>query len=353
MRYPEFLKENGTIGFVAPSFGCAIEPYRAAFENARKKWEEEGFLLNLGPNCFAQDGTGISSLPEKCAKEFESYYLDQENDCLISCGGGELMCEILEYIDFEALKLAKPKWFMGYSDNTNLTFLLTTLCGTAAVYGPCAAAFGMEPWHRSLKDAMEILMGKRRRVDSYGMWEKESRKDEEHPLEPYHCTEKLEVKGFVPKNRGTGEDVMEPSRHVAVEGRLIGGCMDCLVNLLGTKFDQVGTFLESYHKDGFIWFLESCDLNVFGIRRAMWQMEQAGWFRYVKGFLIGRPLCHRQEMMGLDQYEAVLPTAARHGVPIIMDVDLGHLPPMMPLVCGCYAKVLTENDRLEIDMLYR
>ncbi len=85
----------------------------------------------------------------------------------------------------------------------------------------------------------------------------------------------------------------------------------------------------------------------------MWQMEQAGWFRYVKGFLIGRPLCHRQEMMGLDQYEAVLPTAARHGVPIIMDVDLGHLPPMMPLVCGCYAKVLTENDRLEIDMLYR
>ena len=97
---------------------------------------------------------------------------------------------------------------------------------------------------------MEILMGKRRRVDSYGMWEKESRKDEEHPLEPYHCTEKLEVKGLVPKNRETGEDVMEPSRHVAVEGRLIGGCMDCLVNLLGTKFDQVGTFLESYRKDG-------------------------------------------------------------------------------------------------------
>ena len=74
MRYPEFLKENRTIGFVAPSFGCAIEPYRAAFENARKKWEEEGFLLNMGPNCFAQDGTGISSLPEKCAKEFQSNY---------------------------------------------------------------------------------------------------------------------------------------------------------------------------------------------------------------------------------------------------------------------------------------
>ena len=25
MRYPEFLSEGGTIGFVAPSFGCATE----------------------------------------------------------------------------------------------------------------------------------------------------------------------------------------------------------------------------------------------------------------------------------------------------------------------------------------
>ena len=47
-------------------------------------------------------------------------------DAIISCGGGELMCEILRYVDFERIAQAKPKWFMGYSDNTNLTFLLTT-----------------------------------------------------------------------------------------------------------------------------------------------------------------------------------------------------------------------------------
>ena len=26
MRYAEFLKKDGVIGFVAPSFGCATEP---------------------------------------------------------------------------------------------------------------------------------------------------------------------------------------------------------------------------------------------------------------------------------------------------------------------------------------
>lgn len=36
MRYPEFLKENGSIGFVAPSFGCATEPYKTAFKNAQE-----------------------------------------------------------------------------------------------------------------------------------------------------------------------------------------------------------------------------------------------------------------------------------------------------------------------------
>lgn len=354
MRYPAFLKENGTIGFVAPAFGCNLEPYHTAFENACRRWSGNGFSLQLGPNCFAGDGIGISSSPESCGRELTEYYLSKENDCLISCGGGELMCEILEYVDFEALRQAQPKWFMGYSDNTNMTFLLTTLCDTAAVYGPCAAAFGMEPLHPALADAMKVLMGQKKVLESYDKWEKEGMKDAEHPLAPYHCTEKSEIRIYVPCQSLSAEKAEVVSiQEVEMEGRLIGGCMDCLVNLLGTRFDRVKEFTEKYENDGFIWFLESCDLNVFGIRRAMWQMEQAGWFRHVKGFLLGRPMCYGQELMGLDQYNAVLPYAARHKVPVIMDVDIGHLPPMMPLVSGAAARVSAKGDRLKIAMEYR
>ena len=74
-----------------------------------------------------------------------------------------------------------------------------------------------------------------------------------------------------------------------MRGRLLGGCVDCLVNLLGTKCDYVNQFNERYKEDGIIWFLECCDLNVMGIRRAMWQMKNAGWLDRTKGFLIGRP----------------------------------------------------------------
>ena len=354
MRYPEFLKENGTIGFVAPAFGCNIQPYRAAFENALKRWQQEGFSVALGPNCFLGEGIGISNTPKNCGQELEAYYLDKKNDCLISCGGGELMCEILEYVDFAAIKEADPKWFVGYSDNTNMTFLLTTLCDTASIYGPCAAAFGMEPRHPAILDAMDVLMGKKRILESYDKWEKESLKDEEHPLMPYNCTQDSIIRSYVPQvGTESSQTDLVLTKDCEMEGRLIGGCMDCLVNLLGTRFDKVKDFLQKYKEDGFIWFLESCDLNVFSIRRAMWQMEQAGWFEYIKGFLIGRPLVYGQEMMGLDQYEAVLPTVRRHKVPVIMDADLGHLPPAMPLVSGSYAKLRSENGKLKVEMTYR
>lgn len=103
MRYGKFLPEKGTIGFVAPSFGCNIEPYRSAFINAQKIWEQQGYGFSFGPNAYEGCGIGISNTPQKCAEEFNDWYAKEDVDVLISCGGGELMCEILPYIDFEKI----------------------------------------------------------------------------------------------------------------------------------------------------------------------------------------------------------------------------------------------------------
>ena len=342
MRYPKSLPRGGTIGFLAPSFGCAMEPYQTAFRNAQKKWEQQGYRIKLGPNCYESAGTGISNTPEKCGAEVMEMFAS-DADVLISCGGGELMCEILSHVDFSRLAELEPKWFMGYSDNTNLTYLLATLADTASVYGPCASSFGMEPLHESLEDAFRVLTGECRTVSGYGLWEKESLKDEEHPLAPYNLTEPLAIRRFL----GRGE--LTEAEELTFSGRLLGGCMDCLVNLLGTRFDRTKEFVGKYEGDGILWFLEACDLNVFSIRRAMWQMEEAGWFEHVSGFLIGRP-ANGDAMMNLDAYDAILEVAGRKGVPVIMDVDLGHRPPMMPLIVGSLAKVVTKGNDITVEM---
>lgn len=364
MRYAPFLKQAGRIGFVAPSFGCNIEPYRSAFENALRKFRDMGYTTVLGPNCCEGRGIGISNTPEACAKELMEYYTAADNDVLISCGGGELMCEVLDHMDFDRIRDAQPKWYMGFSDNTNMTFLLATIADTASVYGPCAAAFGMEPWHPALQDAFAVLCGNAAEtahaaktfvMRGYEKWEKESAKDEAHPLMPYQVTEPSVLRYYAPDCM---EPVLIPNR-LQVEtqkplssfsGRLLGGCVDCLVNLLGTRFDHVKAFQERYAEDGILWYLECCDLNVMSIRRAMWQMKNAGWFQHVKGFLIGRPLCHGQELFGLDQYHAVLDILKDYQVPVVMDLDIGHIPPMMPVICGSMGDVTLYEAGMTLTM---
>lgn len=351
MRYPQFIKKGGTIGFVAPSFGCATEPYSSGFDLALDKFKALGYNLDLGPNCRADKGIGISNTPELCGKELNEYYLSEKNDALISCGGGELMCEVIPYMDFEAIIEARPKWYMGFSDNTNFTFLSTTICDTAAIYGPCAGSFGMEEWHRSLQDAFELFTGKRTVVRNYFQWEKNSLRDETHPYVGFNLTEYIDMKAYVPDENAV---YRLTSKAIKFSGRLIGGCLDCLLGIAGTKYDYVDSFNEKYREDGIIWFLEACDLNIMSIRRGLGQLKNTDWFKYVKGFLIGRPCAaYGQEMFGIDQYRAVIDVLAEYNVPILMDLDIGHLSPMMPIVSGSTADIEFCNNGLQIQYTWK
>ena len=349
MRYPRFLSDGAVLGFPAPSFGCSIEPYRSAFDRAQKVLRERGYGTVCGPNAYADDGTGISSSPERCGREITEMLLSKDTDALISCGGGELMCEILPHTDFGSIAAAEPKWFMGYSDNTNLVFLLTTLCDTAAVYGPCAASFGMEPWHKSLEDALMLLRGEKLETEGYPLYETQPDKDAEHPYEPYACTEPRRIRAW-----RAGEGILEQGggKKVSFSGRLVGGCLDILATLCGTEYDRVKDFSEKYRDDGLIWFIEACDLTVFGIRRALWQLKNAGWFRTARGFLIGRPWAAQQDVMGLDHIRAVTEALEDLKLPILLDTDIGHLPPMMPLISGSMADVQydVDADRFHLTM---
>ena len=377
MQYPPFLKENGKIGFIAPSFGCSFEPYVSKFNAALDFFQSKGYYVNLGPNCFKGDGIGISTTPKACAEELTTSYVNQDCDVLIPTGGGELMCETILGVDFEKIKEAPPKWYMGYSDNTNFTFLSATMLDRAAIYGPSAGSFGMNPLHESLADALDLLTGRNLKVNSYDKYEIESLCDEQHPLEPYNCTEKVDIKAYImstgdkaktgtagdtaradvsddiAKEGASGENTTKEvmlTEHSTFSGRLIGGCLDILKQLVGTPFDYVNQFNEKYKDDGIIWFMEACDLNVFDIRRALWQLDQAGWFKYVKGFIFGRPR-NGADMMGLNHIDAVLPyTVEKYGVPVIIDADIGHVAPMMPIICGALSEVTYDNGQLVIDM---
>ena len=75
MRYPHFLACNGNIGFVAPSFGCATEPYITGFKKAQERFKNLGYGIVNGPNVYEANGIGISNTPELCGQELTDMYL--------------------------------------------------------------------------------------------------------------------------------------------------------------------------------------------------------------------------------------------------------------------------------------
>lgn len=362
MRYPDFIQKNGRLGFIAPSFGCVQEPYASLFHNTLERFREQGYEIVLGPNCLLEEGDGKSNTPEKCAEEINEFFGKDKCDAIISCGGGETMCEDLPYVDWELIRASKPKWFMGYSDNTNLTFLLNTLCDTASIYGPCAASFGGVQ-QNYIEDAYKVFTGAMARVTNYDEWYLEPSpsgitvQEGSTTVEIEGSDREIEIisdKPYIkmPYNQKifVGQ---ENTNQADFAGRLAGGCLDCLTNLVGTGFDKVSEYIKKYEQDGIVWFLEACDLNVMSIRRALWQMEQAGWFGNVKGFLIGRPLHYYDTFGDFDRIKAVTGILSKYDVPIVMDIDLGHLSPQMPIISGSVGKIRAKDNAIAIEYVLK
>ena len=102
---------------------------------------------------------------------------------------------------------------------------------------------------------------------------------------------------------------------------------------IGSNF--VPYFCEKY-PEGILWYLENCEMQVAELYRALWQMKEAGWFENAKGFLIGRTMASKEK----DDftYEDVLHQIfGDMHVPVVYDVDFGHVAPQWTMVNGAFA----------------
>ncbi len=363
VRRPEKIVLGDTIGITAPSFGAATEPYSLLYPIALENIRNRGYGIVEGSTVHKSDGLGISTDPVVCAKELVDFYKRDDIDAIISCGGGELMNETIYNIDFDELKGCKPKWFVGYSDNTNFVFPLVTISGVQAVYGPCIGGFA-KVWEETEKYSFDILEGKRSSFDGLKRFvdpilEKQTQEGssdgeqedivytDEMLRAPYAYNADRELVTF---ECADGAATKVDDREVVVQGMLLGGCLDILVNLCGTRFDRMAEFKKENRE--IIWIFEACDLSPMSIRRSLWNLREAGWLDGAKGFIIGRPCAAwKQDMMGVDQYNAVTDVLKGLGVPIIMDAEIGHIDPMLPVMMGAEARVLVRNNDLNISYI--
>ena len=102
---------------------------------------------------------------------------DENVSLILAVSGGEFLMDMLPYLDIEAIKKSNPKWVQGYSDISLLNFYLTTNFNIATSTSVNAKSFGMNPWHKSLCDNIEILKGNEVIQESFDMYQGEWAED--------------------------------------------------------------------------------------------------------------------------------------------------------------------------------
>ena len=331
MIYPEFLKEHDTIGVTAPSDGITDEVKLKRLDNAIKNFEDRSFIIKETPNvrCSVK---GRSSSSKERAEELESLYKDDNVKTIITSGGGDFLLEMLSELDFNVIK-DNPKWLQGYSDPTGLLFTITTNLDIATVYSDNFKTFGMEPWHKSLENNLEILKGNIIEQTSFSKYEEDKKLI--IGLEPFNLTKKVYWKNL------NNEDVIN------IKGRMIGGCLDLITELFGTRFDNTKAFLEKYKDDGIIWYFDVCELSSESLIRTLWKLKDNGYFKYTKGILFSR-VYSCNSYYDITYEEAIYESLKDLNIPIIINADIGHVSPRMTIINGAIATITSSKGKGKI-----
>ena len=329
MIYPNFIKENDTIGITSPSDGITKKEKIYRLNTAIKNFNNLGFKIKETSNVRTSI-KGSSSSAKDRANQLEELFKDNNINAIICSSGGDFLLEILSYLNFDIIK-DNPKWLQGYSDPTGLLYTITTNLDIATIYSDNFTSFGMNPWHKSLYNNIEILKGNILEQKSFSKYEKEYTNyivgDE-----TYNLTETVYWKFLNEKNE------------INIKGRIIGGCLDIINDLFGTRFDKTKEFIDKYKQDGIIWYFDNCELSSEQLIRTLWKLKDNGYFNYTKCIIFGRSATEKS-YYDISFKEAVLYSLNDLNIPIIIDADIGHVSPRMTIINGAIADIKVINNK--------
>ena len=228
------LNRNDKIALVVCSNGKNIED-KDRLEKLESILVEMG-LVPVFTKYIYKDKFGRGVKAQVRAEELMSFYKNKEIKAIFDISGGDIANEILDYLDYDAIK-RNYKPFFGYSD---LTTVLNAL--------------------RSQTNEVNYLYQILNIIESEEI--------------------KTSVENTLMKNEQTLFDVkwkfLQGSR---IEGEVIGGNIRCFLKLVGTRY-----FSEVENK---VLFIEGLGTSIEGLVTHLAQLKQIGVFDKISGLLIG------------------------------------------------------------------
>ena len=338
MRFPRPIATGATIAVTSPSSGVG-DRLRPRIEASIASLRDRGFEVVVG-ECMADDLV-VSAPKEQRAAELVGFLTDPSVSAVVPPWGGETAIDLLDLLDFDAIAAAEPTWCVGFSDSSTWLTPLTLTTGIATIHGqnlmdtPYAVPDGIRHW----RDVAATAPGGEIVQRSPGAFRTTGHDDyAAHPT----------VSEYALDGRGSWVrlDAGHEDQPVTFSGRLVGGCVETVSFLAGGRFADLDAFADAHAPQGIVHVLDIAEWAATDICRALHAMRLRGWFDRSSGILVSRT--RAPGTPDFSQHDAVRDALGMVGVPIVADVECGHVPPYLALVQGADTTVVLKGDERTI-----
>lgn len=224
--------------------------------------------------------------------------LDPDSKFVLCARGGYGASDLLEKIPFNRLKKLKvKKVVVGFSDVSAIQCALYAKLGWNSLHAPmpASALWKNGNGQRDVSSLLEMMQGHR-------------------------CSETLDIKS----------QLREFGSQKPIRGKLFGGCLAVLTNLIGTEF-----FPKSLSDH--ILFLEDIDENPAQVLRYLNQWRMSGALSGVRALVIGNMVdCYTKDCT---EKQFIKELRSRYQIPVFVSSDFGHVSPNIPIMIGAEAVV--------------
>ncbi|MFE0512613.1 LD-carboxypeptidase [Streptomyces sp. NPDC058964] len=296
---PPRLAAGARVAVVAPSGPVAEERLQAGLDLLRG-WDLEPVV---GRHVLAtHPGLGyLAGTDADRAADLERAWCDPSVDAVLCARGGYGAQRMVDLLDWDALRAAGPKVFVGFSDITVLHQAFATRLGLVTLHGPAAAG-------------VDFIKNDRAR-------------------------EHLRATLFAPETVRTltsAGTALVPGR---ARGVTLGGCLSMLASDLGTPHAHPGA-------RGGLLMLEDVGEQPYRIDRLLTQLLRTGWLDGVSGIGLG-------SWHGCGPYEDVRAVLADRlgglGVPVLEECGFGHCAGASTVPFGVMAELDADKGTLTLD----
>lgn len=304
--YAKKLQKGDEIRVIAPSESLSsVEG--SVIDKAVGYLQSKGYRITFSNNSRAMGYDNTAAIQSR-VDDLHHAFSDKNVKAVLASAGGFHVNQILEYIDYSVLK-NNPKIICGYSDITALLTAIYTKTGLITYHGPNFSSFGFDENREYTFDYFEKCVGR----------------EDEYSLTPSSEAGQYKV-----------------IREGSCEGVIIGGNL-CTLNLLqGTEF------MPKLHE--VILFLE--DDNIMGdyfkreFERNLQSLLQVRGCQ-IRGIVFGRFTddCG----MATEVIRQIVKNKKQlKDVPVIFNVDFGHVFPLLTIPIGGWVKIAAKGDQAAV-----